>query len=358
MRSLHFIGSKESGGAERFYARLVRALHEAGQPTLAINPPGSAVARELCDSVPQRHVRHTLLGHQDPLARWRIRRIIREFRPDIVQTYMGRATGPTRLERGKHPVHVARLGGYYNLKNYRHAHAWIGNTRGICDYLIRNDLPAGKVFHIGNFVDEPAPVTPEQLHVLRAHWQIPDDAFIVLSAGRLYPKKGFADLIEAFARLPAEICGQPVYLLIAGDGPLREQLHNTAARLGVEQRTRWAGWRDDLSLFYQAATIFVSASRHEPLGNVILEAWAHSVPVIATRTQGAEELIEHETNALLTPCAQPERLAQTISHLLKANDATRRAMIEQGLQKIRSAYSKPVILNAYLDLYNQLLRER
>ncbi len=356
MRSLHLIGSKKSGGAERFYARLVRALHEAGQPTLAVNPPGSAVACELSDNIPQRHV--TMLGHWDPLARWRIRRIIREFQPDIVQTYMGRATGSTRIARGKHPVHVARLGGYYNLKNYRHAHAWIGNTRGICDYLVKNGLPAGKVFYIGNFVDEPVPVSAAMIHQMRAQQQIPDDALIVFSAGRLHPNKGFADLLEAFARLPAEIGGRPVYLLIAGDGPLREQLKNTAIQLGIEQRTRWAGWRDDLSLFYKAADVFVSASRYEPLGNVILEAWAHSVPVIATRTLGAEELVMHEDSGLLTPCAQPERLAETISHLLKATATMRQALIEQGLKKIRSAYSKPVILNAYVDLYQQLLRER
>ena len=66
---------------------------------------------------------------------------------------MGRASRLTHLPPNGTAVHVARLGGYYKIDGYyRHAHAWIGNTQGICDYLIREGLPASRVFLIGNFV--------------------------------------------------------------------------------------------------------------------------------------------------------------------------------------------------------------
>lgn len=353
--TLHIIGSKKSGGAERFCVRLVGALHERGHPVRAVSPPGSEVAQQLGAEIPQTPV--PMYGVWDLWSRWRIQRLVETYRPAIVQTYMGRATRLTHVKPAA-AIHVARLGGYYNLKGYRHAHAWVGNTRGICDYLIKNGLPASKVFHIGNFVDTPAPATPEQLRALRAHWQIPGEALIVLSVGRLHPNKGFADLLEAFAALPETVHNRPLYLLIAGDGPLAGALKTRAAELGITPRTRWAGWQNDLSPFYQSANVFVSAARHEPLGNVILEAWAHGATVIATRTLGAEELIEHETSGLLTPCAQPEKLAQVILHLLEQDDDARRALIERGLQNIRTAYSKEAIVNAYIELYQRLAGER
>ncbi|MFP5344152.1 MAG: glycosyltransferase family 4 protein, partial [Gammaproteobacteria bacterium] len=137
-----------------------------------------------------------------------------------------------------------------------------------------------------------------------------------------------------------------------------ERVHAPRAdELGITPRTRWTGWRNDLSPFYQSASVFVSAARHEPFGNVILEAWAHGVPVVATRTLGAQELIEDETSGLLAPCAQPEKLAQVILHALEQDDAARRALAGRGLQNIRAAYSREAIVNAYLALYQRLAGE-
>ena len=76
----------------------------------------------------------------DPISRLEVSRLIGRRRPHIVQTYTGRATRLTRLSRQNESVHVARLGGYYKVGGYRHAHAWIGNTKGICDYLVAAGL--------------------------------------------------------------------------------------------------------------------------------------------------------------------------------------------------------------------------
>lgn len=353
MRTLHIIGSRQPGGAEHFYVRLVRSLH-ARHTVCAVNPARSSVAEMLRPDITQYHV--PMLGAWDVWSRWRIRRILRAWRPDLVQTYLTRATRLTRAP--KDIVHVARLGGYYKLKGYRHAHAWVGNTRGICDYLVNNGLPAARVFYIGNFVDEAQPATAEQLRSLRLEWNIPADAWVILSVGRLHPNKGFSDLLDAFARLPAALHERPVFLLIAGDGPLQAMLKAEAGTLGIAARVRWTGWRQDISPVYQCADLFVSAARHEPLGNVILEAWAHNLPVVATRTAGAQELITHEHTGLLTPCAQPEALAQTMLHLLRSDEAGRRALAHAGRGVVHSSYNQSVIVNAYLDLYNRLLGQR
>ena len=93
---------------------------------------------------------------------------------------------------------------------------------------------------------------------------------MLFSLGRLIAKKGFADLLEAYARLPAEPGGRPLRLVIAGDGPDRAAHEEAARRRGHGGRVHWAGWQDDPEPFYALADLFVCPSRHEPLGNCLL----------------------------------------------------------------------------------------
>lgn len=349
-RTLHIIGGRKLGGAERFFVRLVNALAARGEPVVALTVAGGEIDAALVPAVPRHHA--PMAGVWDLWSRLRIGRAAAHF--DLVQTYMGRATRLTHLPRGQRPVHLARLGGYYDLKGYRHAHAWVANTRGICDYLVRAGLPAERVFHIGNFVDQAPVQSPARLNALRRGLGLPDDARIVLGLGRLHPNKGFADLLAAFARLPADLHGRPLRLVLVGDGPLRAALQREAERLGIGPRTVWAGWQYDPAPWFQMADLFVCPSRHEPLGNVILEAWANGVPVLATRTAGPLELIEDGQDGLLTPVGDPARLAEDIRQALGLKASQRDALIAAGRAKLARDHSEAAIVGAYVDLYERL----
>lgn len=351
--SYQIIGSKQSGGAERFFVRLCEALHAAGQAVTAIAPPGSSIAQTLAPSVPQHPIHMRAVW--DPLARWQLNRAIRTGAPDIVQTWMGRATRLVTLPQDKRPVHIARLGGFYDVKGYRHAHAWVGNTQGICDYLVREGLPANRVFHISNFIEPAATPSATQRATQRAHWNIPQDAFVFLGAGRLHPNKGFADLLHAFSRLPADHHGQPLVLLIAGDGPLAAALHTLTNQLNLGNRVIWAGWQEDIAPFYGLADAFVCPSVHEPLGNVLLEAWAHGLPLLSTTTDGATELVTHEVNGLLVPCHDAAQLARGMQQLLALDAPSRAAFTQAGLAALQASHGKAAVVQAYTDLYQRLL---
>jgi glycosyltransferase involved in cell wall biosynthesis len=351
--SLQVIGSKGPGGAENFYIRFIQALHAAGAPVQALNPPGSPVAQALEGEVTQLHLK--MRSVYDFVSRWHIQRIARQQRPDIVQTWMGRATRLTHLHPKHDPLHVARLGGYYNLKGYRHAHAWIGNTRGIADYLVSNGLPAERVFHIGNFVDPALEKDATLIRSTRGELGIPDDALIISAVGRLHPNKAFDTLLHAFTRLPDQIGGRPLHLVIVGDGDLREKLQ---AQAGQNRRVHWAGWQTDTDPYYHMADVFVCPSRHEPLGNVILEAWAHHCPVISTRTDGGLELVEDGVNGLLTEVDAPADMADALRNLLAADASARLALADNGLQTLESKFSREAIINQYLAVYQQLLQHR
>ncbi|HKJ72218.1 MAG TPA: glycosyltransferase, partial [Gammaproteobacteria bacterium] len=314
-------------------------------------PPHSAVAAQLdpavVQAVPMRSV-------WDLAARRRIGKAARRFNADIVQTYMGRATRLTHLRPGRRPVHVARLGGYYDLKGYRHAHAWVGNTRGICDYLVRGGLPARRVFPIGNFVEAAAPADPAELQRLRTALGLPADALVVTALGRLHPNKGFADLLTAFSDLPAAVGERPVHLIVVGDGPLAAELRSQATELDLDRRLHWAGWQNDPAPYYELADLFVCPSRHEPLGNVILEAWSHGLPVLATRSLGAEELIRDQDTGALVPVGDPHALSHAMAGLLR-DEGARHALAGAGTAEVRRSHSREAVVGAYRAMYGELL---
>lgn len=353
INSIHAIASRRLGGAERFFARLVRGLHGTGYASMAVVRRGSELAQLLRPAVP---VTETgMRNGADVLTAWRIRRLIREHRPQIVQTYLGRASRLTRVPRRRDTVHVARLGGYYRLNSYRHADAWIGNTRGICDYLLHSGFPPERVFHIGNFAEsiEALPSDAERADARRA-LGVPPDALLLFSLGRFVPKKGFADLLHAFALLPAALDARPLHLIIAGDGIIHDELVALASSLGIAARVHWPGWLRDPSAVYRAADLFVCPSRDEPLGNVVLEAWGNALPVVATRAAGPTELIEDGVTGVLTDVASPEPLARAIERLLRVPAAERAAMGAAGLDLVRTRYSEAAIIGQYREVYGTL----
>lgn len=357
IHSIHIVGSRQFGGAEHFFLRLMHLLREAGHPVTGITRRGTPVAAAVAaDCIDQIHV--PMINGWDLWSCWRLRRMFSGQSPCIVQTYMGRATRLTRLAPRQPAVHVARLGGYYRIDGYyRHAHAWVGNTRALCDYLVREGLPAKRVFYIGNCVPEPAPATPTEVAAVRERHGL-GTAWVLFSLGRLVDHKGYTDLLRALALLPPEIGGQPWVMLIAGDGPEAPALRALATELGLEGRVRWLGWQDRPDRFFAVADVFVCPSREEPLGNVILEAWSHGLPVLSTATAGATELIEPDATGLLCPIEDPSAMARHLSALLSASEGERASLGAAGRRFLEAQFSRDAIRDAYLDLYRQLLAWR
>jgi glycosyltransferase involved in cell wall biosynthesis len=348
MNTIHIIGSKASGGAERFYARLVSSLREQSR-VLAINRPDSEVSRMIHPEVPQIHP--PMLNNHDLLSRFIIRHTALKNRPAIVQTYMGRATHLTHIPRGKGLVHIARLGGYYNLKAYRHAHHLIGNTKGICDYLLKEGMSADQVHYIGNFVEPIPSPPPADLAALREKLNIPADAFVITCAARFHENKGLPDLLNAFFKHWKNY--PSARLILVGDGPLATQIRQQIQTLEIGNAVILPGWCDPKP-YYHLANVLTCPSRHEPLGNTILEAWACGKPLVATQTQGATELVTHGENGLVTPLKDADALAAAFEQLMN-NPALCASLAESGAKTVQNRFSKEIITGEYLNLYEKLL---
>jgi len=353
IKSLHIIGSREMGGAERWFIRFMQAMARHHLPAEAVVRKGSELARHHDLDVPTREL--PLRTVWDPLSRMEVSRLVAASDAPVVQTYMGRATRLTHLKPGKDKVHVARLGGYYALHPFEHAHAWVGNTRGLCDWMIEQGLPADKVFHIYNFADPARHISAAYVDEMRRSLGMLPEHYLMLCLGRFVPVKGHTNLLHAFARLPLEIHGKRPRLLLVGDGPLRAELEQEAHHLDIHDRIIWAGWQQDPAPWLAISDMVVFPSRdEETLGNVILEAWAYGKPLVATRFRGAREIARNREDAMLVPCDTPLALANTVDKVIR-EPAVARELVANGLRRVSTDFAEGPILAQYQDLYRKLL---
>jgi glycosyltransferase involved in cell wall biosynthesis len=280
-------------------------------------------------------------GPPDVYTRWRIGREIKAWSPDVVLAWMSRAAIKTPRSSA---VLCGRLGGYYDLKYYRHCDHLIGNTEDIVDYIRKQGWPAERAHYLPNFVSskrmDPLP---------RAQFDTPGDAPLIVALGRLHTNKAFDVLIDAMAEVPK------AYLWIAGIGPEEAALKQRVATHQLEPRIKFIGWRDDTEAVLVAADIFVCPSRHEPLGNVVIEAFAQGLPVVATASQGPKALITDGTNGLLTPVDNADALADALNRVI-ADEALRYQLAREGFATYQRQFTEAAVVANYRQFFDKVKR--
>lgn len=326
----------KAGGAEAFFERLTISLHQAGEEVRAVirNDP-ARLARLAAGGVDA--IGAPFGGPFDFSTRRLIATAMRDFQPEITLCWMNRGAAKTPHPRritGK-GVLAGRLGGYYNLKYYRHCDHLIGNTKGIVRWLGEQGWPKERCHYLPNFAD-----TARMAPVDRAALNTPDDARVILALGRLHTNKAFDVLVRAIAHVPDAV------LWLAGEGPERAALETLARETGVGARVRFLGWRDDVSALLAAADLLCCPSRHEPLGNVIIEAFAHDVPVVAAASDGPRELIEDGVNGLLVPLEDAPALAAALSRVLASRDLAA-TLAAGGATLYQSSFTREAVTGAY-----------
>lgn len=344
---MQLCGAPDAGGAQLFFLRLTRALHR--HPDVNVLPvvrSGSWLAQQIAEEgIPFRHL--TFGGGLDMLTRPRLKALIREFKPHVAQSWMNRAS--RFLPRGM-TCTVGRLGGYYDLKYYEGLDYLVGNTPDICRYLREQGWPEAQVHYIPNFVDLPPEGFKLEADAVRGRFGIPPEAVVLLTAARLHPVKGIDTLLEAVAQLPPH-----VHAIIAGSGDEEAALHEQAAMLDIAPRVHFAGWVNNITPLCAAADIFVVPSRSEPLGNVVLEAWAHAMPLVATASEGPSQLVKPRENGLLVPIGDASGMADAIGEIL-SNPNLAIALAEGGIHTLQTQFSEEAVLRQYLDFYRQVMR--
>ena len=339
-RLLQVIAGADVGGAEAFFERLAIAFNEAHVAQhCAIRQ--NAARRALLASSGITVTELPFGGFFDFMTGPRLRRCIDAFHPEVVLSWMSRATkfvpGGTIEDKGF--VHLARLGGYYDLKNYRHCDHLVCNTEDLQNYAVAQGWPEHRVHYVPNFV-----AAERAGAISRATLGTPGDVPVVVAAGRLHPNKGFDILLDALAQVPK------AHLWLAGSGPLDSALKAQAGKLGIADRVHFLGWRSDAISLIAAADVLVCSSRIEPLGNVVLEAWAQGTPVVAAASTGPAALIDDEQSGLLVPIDDASALATALQRIL-CDGALRTRLGDGGRAAFEASFTKDAVVKQYRDLF-------
>ena len=339
-RLLQVIAGARNGGAELFFSRLAIALSEIEYSQKVVIRKNKERFQQLKEgNVDVTEMRFG--GPLDFLTSYKLRKLAADYQPEVVLTWMTRAT--QKLPKGAFK-HVARLGGYYNLQKYRKCDYLIGNTQTIINYMTQHGWPSDKIIYIPNFVDERKGSPLE-----RSMFDTPTGFPIILALGRFHKNKGFDVLLEALASIP------DVFLWLAGDGAQKQTLVRIADNLKISNRVRFLGWRSDTANLLAAADALICPSRHEPLGNVILEAWAQGKPVIAASSDGPKELITSGKNGFLCEIDNPTNLADKVKMLL-ADANLAEELASEGRQTYERNFSKKIIVKQYTDFFDKLVK--
>lgn len=210
----------------------------------------------------------------------------------------------------------------------------------------RYHWPPGKITVVHNAVEVerfggPAPTT------LRAELGAADRP-LVLTAARLSDQKGHAVLLQAAARLPGAV------FALAGEGPEERALRELAKALGVSERIRFLGRRDDVPALLAACDVFALPSLYEGSSLAVLEAMAAGRAVVSSAIPGTEELIEDGRSGLLVPPRDPEALASALGRLL-ADERLRADLAAAARQRAEREFGSDAMAARVAAIYAEVL---
>jgi len=370
---LFLIGSLELGGAERQMATLIRHAVALGLNChlFVLESPGPVydylkeIALKIHDGG---YCRKKVFPRKVMLlfrAQFRLLDVLAKIRPDVIHAYLpltnfmgslaGRLSGVPLIITSRRALgtHQDRYRGWriFDILSFRLSHLVTVNSRAVGqDTLIRDLGNPSKLRKIYNGIDS-APFEfagTNRYAVRRALGVLPKEK-AVLSIANLIPYKGLSDLIEAASvvkdRMPAV-----KFLLVGEDRGIQEELKQKAHRLGVSQQVIFLGQRLDVPDLLAASDLLALSSHEEGFSNVILEAMASGLPVVATDVGGNGEAVRNGITGWLVPPKDPCTMADRILDLL-SNQEKAGSWGKRGRNRVKETFTIEKMVEEYMSLY-------
>ena len=362
VRVLHVIQNLNYGGMERVLADIVRHVD-----------PLRIQSAVLCLQYLGRFsegLRHSSVVRVAPkMSRWSmlrpaaLARAIREIAPDVLHTHSGvwykawRAGRIAGVPCLIHTEHGRQLPDPWSARVFdgaaaRRTHFVVAVSQVLADQMVRTlgvDERHVRVIPNGVDTDEYRP-RPDGGGV-RSALAIPPGAAIIGSIGRLEPIKGYDVMLAAMDHFRSLSMGQPEpVLVVAGEGSERPRLKSIVARLGLEDRVRMVGWRDDVHALNAAFTLFTMSSRSEGTSISLLEAMSSGLCPVVTNVGGNAAVLGGDLRHRLVPSEDPVALARAWLDVLR-DDKRRTADAKLARQIIEARYSLDGMVRSYQDLY-------
>ena len=263
----------------------------------------------------------------DPRAAWRLRSIVRAFRPHILHAHDSHALTIALVARSlarvppPRPLTIAtrRVDFHVRARSAWHrADHVIAVSDAVQRVLVADGIPAARISVVPDGVD------PEEVRRaarrpldMRGRLGLPPGVPLAVNVAALVPHKDQATLIRAAAA--ARTLHPDLHWVIAGAGHLRGTLERAIAALGAGDRVHLVGYVEEADALIEEADVLVMSSREEGLGSVVLNALALGTPVVATRAGGLPEMLPPDA---LVGVGDAEALARKVVRTLAAPPAT------------------------------------
>lgn len=354
------------GGAEEMVLNLVRHLPPSYVPAVACIHEAGPIGLEIERTGVPFKVLGLTPGLRHPFDLLRLRDFLYECQPDIVHTFLltGSLYGRFAAMMARVPVVIGTEVNVYERKHALHARAerWlmrdtdavVASAESVRDFYIRQvKADPAKVEVIYNAVDWAQLQATVSRDEMRASVEVPAGAPLLTIIARLTEQKGHRILLDALARTDLA----HAYLLVVGDGPLRDVLERQAANLGLSARVRFLGARRDLGNILAATDVFVMPSFWEGLPLAMVLAMGAGLPVVATRVAGIPEVVQDGVTGLLVPPGDSGELGAALSRVV--NGDTTRVLLGQAARAfVRPRFGVDGYVNAITALYDRLLAAR
>lgn len=302
----------------------------------------------------------------DPRIIGQLRAIVKRRQPTLIQSHMVKSHFLTKLSGigRKHPW-VAYHHGYTTtdrkMEAYNQLNRWslpsASRVITVCGAFAKELSQAGvsldRISVCHNSVVEPAAVSAVERTAFREQLGIPAGEQVILSVGRLSREKGHVDLINTLALLRTLAPSLRFKLVIAGDGPERERIAAAARAHQLTAQVVFAGHATNVQKFYAIADVLALPSHSEGSPNVLLEAMAAGLPVVANAVGGVPEIATSGETALLVAPGDFEAFARGLVQLLTDRQFARR-LAQAATTHVRQKFSPETQARSLLDIYQRL----
>lgn len=213
-------------------------------------------------------------------------------------------------------------------------------------------IPNDRIRVIYNGVTPSPSVSDAEVERCRSELDVKADDRVLGTVGSLYPVKGHRFLLDAMPAVLERFLN--VVLIIAGRGELEVPLKDQAKRLGIEEKVRFLGMRQDIPQLLALMDVFILPSLSEGLSMALLEAMAAGKPVVATRVGGNPELVEDGKTGMLVTAEDAKELAASLMRMLE-EPTTMHFFGQTGAVRVQRQFSTHRMSNQYADLYSASL---
>lgn len=303
----------------------------------------------------------------DPFTCGRLKKVIRDFQPDIVHSWMFTANAYLRAVSSKKRA-------YQTIISERCVDLWKGNGRkwvdrqliSRTDCLLANSEPVAEFYREWGYPNEIVKVIPNGMAVpelpdvdsrrvakeeLLKSYGFDPDSHVVLTVGRLAKQKRVQDILWAFQLMKQNL--PESCLFVVGEGPERGTLEELAKQFATEDLIRFVGHQENPQPFYEAADVFWLASEYEGMSNSLMEAMVTGVPVVVSDIPANRCLVEDGVEGYVVPVEDCPGFTQFSLKLLQEPELAER-MGAACRQKIAEKYGLQQMVQAHAGLYLEM----